>query len=100
MQVEQVNESEPDRRRIENFQALPEPWVKPPRGKSWERDLQIDPAAAGVKAARSQLIGFITERGNSGFKRLREMTSGEDREEEYRCVKSVQELSIVVRKPL
>jgi hypothetical protein len=24
-------------------------------GKNWERDLQIDPVAAGVKAARSQL---------------------------------------------
>jgi hypothetical protein len=29
-------------------------------------DLQTDPAAAGGKAARVQLIGFVMERGNSG----------------------------------
>jgi hypothetical protein len=47
--------------------------------------LQTAPAATGVEAARSQLIGCSVERGNSDLWRLREMTSGEDREEEYRC---------------
>jgi hypothetical protein len=47
--------------------------------------LHIDPATVGVEAARAQLIGCSVERGNSGLWRLREMTSGENREEEYRC---------------
>jgi len=65
-----------------------------------ESYLQTDPAAAGGKAARVQLIGFVTERGNSGLLRLREMTSGADREEEYRGGRSVQEPLIVAMRLL
>ena len=71
--------------RIEILKTLSEPWTIIIYGKSWESDLQIDPAAAGVEAARAQLIGCSVERGNSGLWRLREMTNGESREEEYRC---------------
>jgi hypothetical protein len=60
----------------------------------------MDPVATGVKAARSQLIGCSEERGNSDLLRLREMTSGENREEEYRCERSVQEPLIIAMKPL
>jgi hypothetical protein len=73
------------RLRIEKLKTLSEPWGITARGMSWGSDLQIDPAAAGVEVARAQLIGCSVERGNSGLWRLREMTSGEDREEEYRC---------------
>ena len=68
-----------------NFQPLSKPWVFVSHGISGEKDLQIDLAATGVEAARSQLIGCSVEHGNSDLWRLREMTSGEDREEEYRC---------------
>jgi len=55
VRVEKVNESKPTddaskiRRRCQNC------GVHVTCGISWERDLQIDPAAAGVKAARTQL---------------------------------------------
>jgi len=65
--------------------TLSKPWALGSRGKSWGSDLQIDPATTGVEAARSQLIGCSVEHGNSDLWRLREMTSGEDREKEYRC---------------
>src|SRR5260370_40638747 len=67
------------------LQALSKPWMFLVHGKSWGCYLQTAPAAAGVKAARAQLIGCSVEHGNSDLWRLREMTSGEDREEEYRC---------------
>src|SRR5688572_6043706 len=40
-------------------------------------------------------LGCSVERGNSDLWRLREMTSGENREEEHRCRRSVQEPLIV-----
>ena len=85
--------------RIEVLKKLSEPSTIIFHGKSWENDLQVDPAAAGVEAARAQLIGCSVERGDSGLWRWREMTSGENREEEYRCSRSVQEPLIVVLKP-
>lgn len=57
--------------RIEILKKLSEPWTIIFHGKSWESDLQIDPAAAGVEAARAQLIGCSVERGNSGFGRFK-----------------------------
>jgi hypothetical protein len=35
------------------------------RGKSWGNNLQTDPVATDVEAARSQLIGCSVEHGNS-----------------------------------
>ena len=85
MSVEKVNESEPDRRRIVNFRSV----VKTAEVRSLRDQsggyLPTAQMATGVKAARSQLIGCSVEHGNSGLERLREMTSGENREEEYRC---------------
>lgn len=42
-----------------NFQPLSEPQVRPFCGKSWEKDLLIDPVAAGVEAARAQLMASL-----------------------------------------
>jgi hypothetical protein len=44
-----------DRRHIENMRRCQNRGVHHTCGRSWEKDLQIDPAAAGVEAARSQL---------------------------------------------
>jgi hypothetical protein len=49
------------------LKTLSEPWTIIIYGKSWESDLQIDPAAAGVEAARAQLIGCSVERPHRTF---------------------------------
>ena len=50
---------------IEMIQTLSKPQVVSGLRDELGGDLQTDPAAAGGKAARAQLIGFVTERGNS-----------------------------------
>ena len=57
VRVEKVNESEPSED-ASKVQMLSEPQEFLRCGKSWESALLIDPAAAGVKAARARLIGF------------------------------------------
>ena len=52
---------------IEMIQTLSKPQAVSGLWDELGGDLQTDPAAAGGKAARVQLIGFVTERGNSGL---------------------------------
>jgi hypothetical protein len=54
-------------RPIEMIQTLSKPQVVSGLWDELGGDLHTDPAAAGGKAARVQLIGFVTERGNSGL---------------------------------
>ena len=54
-------------RPIEMMQTLSKPRVVLGLRDELGGYLQTAPAAAGGKAARVQLIGFVTERGNSGL---------------------------------
>jgi hypothetical protein len=58
VRVEKVNVSKPTED-ASKHQPLSEPQVITPCGMSWERDLQIGPAAAGAKAARAQLMASL-----------------------------------------
>jgi hypothetical protein len=50
---------------VETIQMLSKPQVVLGLRDKLGGDLQTAPAAAGGKAPRVQLIGFVTERGNS-----------------------------------
>ena len=52
-------------RPVEMIQMLSKPQVLSDLRDELRGDLQTVSAAAGGKAARVQLIGFVTERGNS-----------------------------------